>query len=234
MKFDSLVRGVVHERYKRFLADVTLDSGETLTVHCPNTGAMTGCAEPGSVVWLSKSGDPKRKYAYTWELVETAEGLACIASAKANKVVAEALDHGLIADVADYDLVSKEVKYGDNSRADFMLESSIEGKKLYLEVKSVTLCTGDGLGQFPDAVSIRARKHLATLQNVIDSDVRAMLLYCVFHQGINRVAPALTIDPQYAKALNEAKAAGVEVVAYACDISTQGVVLRSPLPVVSV
>ncbi|PID55173.1 MAG: DNA/RNA nuclease SfsA [Gammaproteobacteria bacterium] len=233
MQFNSLVRGVLVKRYKRFLADVELADGSVITAHCPNTGAMTGCGEPGSAVWLSKSDDPKRKYAHTWELVSTPQGLACIASAKANTVVAEALAAGGIAALAGFDTLRREVKYGSGSRADFLLEASATGDRVYIEVKSVTLCAGDGLGLFPDAVSIRARKHLAELQEVIAPGVRAMLLYCVFHQGIDRVAPALAIDPDYGAALAAARAAGVEVVAYGCDISTRGISLASQLPVVS-
>ena len=175
MQFDGLTEGRLLRRYKRFLADVELPGGEVLTAHCPNTGAMTGCAEPGCRVWLSSSTVKTRKYPHTWELVETAGGIACIHSARANKVVREGFASALVPGFEAYPDISSEVKYGQGSRADLLL-SGIRGR-VFVEVKSVTLYRAGGQGAFPDAVSARARKHLVELESVLSGDTRALLFF---------------------------------------------------------
>jgi sugar fermentation stimulation protein A len=224
-----LIEATLLRRYKRFLADVELSTGERLTVHCPNTGAMTGCAEPGRPVWLSHSASKTRKYPHTWELVDTESGLACIHSARANKVVREAVEAGQIPELTGYEEVRSEVKYGRGSRADLVLQGS--GPRCVVEVKSVTLHTADGGGAFPDAVSERARKHLEELQSVVAVGERAIIFFCVFHAGIKRVRAAREIDPAYADALQSALDAGVEALAWGADISPQCIRLARPLPV---
>jgi sugar fermentation stimulation protein A len=228
MQFDNLIQGCLLRRYKRFLADVELSGGEIITVHCPNTGAMTGCAEPGARVWLSTSAVKTRKYPHTWELVDTACGLACIHSAKANQVVREAFAAGLIPGFENYPDISTEVKYGQGSRADLLLRGP-QGR-VFVEVKSVTLCRPGGQGAFPDAVSDRGRKHMRELQSVLAADTRAVLLFCVFHTGINTVSAAGDIDPRYRDALAEAMAAGVQVIARRAKITTEGIELGRALP----
>jgi sugar fermentation stimulation protein A len=228
MQFDNLIEGRLLRRYKRFLADVELSGGDIITVHCPNTGAMTGCAEPGSRVWLSTSTVKTRKYPHTWELVETASGLACIHSAKANQVVREAFAGGLISGFEGYPDIRTEVKYGQGSRADLLLQGA-QGR-VFVEVKSVSLCRAGGVGAFPDAVSERGRKHLQELQSVLDARTRSILFFCVFHAGIDAVCAAGDIDPRYRAALFDAMAAGVQVVAWGADISTAGIVLNRVLP----
>lgn len=228
MRFDALQQGVLLKRYKRFLADVELDSGEVITAHCPNTGAMTGCAEPGSRVWLSLSDSKTRKYPHTWELVETGRGMACVHSAKANTVVREAFEAGLVPGFDDYPQISAEVKYGAGSRVDLLLAG--EAGRVFIEVKSVTLCTDAGWGLFPDAVSDRGRKHLAELAGVAAGDDRALMFYCVFHAGIRGVSAAGEIDPKYRAAMAQAQAAGLEVQAWAADITPAGITLARELP----
>ena len=228
MQFDALLEGRLLRRYKRFLADVELPGGEVITVHCPNTGAMTGCAEPGSRVWLSVSDSKTRKYAHTWELVETSRGMACIHSARANRVVREAFAAGRIPGFGDYPDIHPEVKYGEGSRVDFLLQGDVG--RVFVEVKSVTLCREGGRGAFPDAVSERGRKHLRALQAVRDKTTRAVLFFCIFHRGINTVSAAGDIDPRYRDALQQALAAGVEVQAWGASISPQGIDLLRPLP----
>lgn len=225
--FVDLLEGRLQRRYKRFLADVELPGGETITVHCPNTGAMTGCAEPGSSVWLSRSDVKTRKYPHTWELVATEQGLACIHSAKANAVVREAFAAGVIPGFEDYPRISTEVKYAQGSRADLLLEG--EQGRVFVEVKAVTLCRGGGLGVFPDAVSERARKHLHALESVVDESTRALLMFCSFHQGISHVSAAGDIDGKYRDALGEVMSRGVEVQAWASQVSTAGVQLDHAL-----
>jgi sugar fermentation stimulation protein A len=206
-----------------------MDGGETITVHCPNTGAMTGCAEPGSTVWLSRSDSKTRKYPHTWELVETAAGMACIHSARANKVVMEALRENRVDELADYNLLRSEVKYGEGSRADLLLTDG--GRRCFVEVKSVTLLQQGGIGAFPDAVSTRASKHLRELQTVVENGDRGVIFFCVFHTGIRQVRAAADIDPDYAAALSRALAAGVEALAWGADISAQQIRLQQALPV---
>ena len=228
MRFDALLEGRLLRRYKRFLADVELPDGEIITVHCPNTGAMTGCAVAGSRVWLSLSDVKTRKYPHTWELVETSHGMACIHSARANRVVREAFAAGRIPGFGDYPDIRVEVKYGEGSRVDLLLEG--DAGRVFIEVKSVTLCRAGGRGAFPDAVSERGRKHLRALQAVRDKTTRAVLFFCVLHQGIKSVSTAGDIDPRYRDALREATAAGVEVLAWGAGIGTRGIDLSRALP----
>ena len=229
MDYAGLVEGKLIKRYKRFLADVELPGGEVLTAHCPNTGAMTGCNEPGARVWLSRSDSKTRKYPHTWELVETSRGMACIHSAKANNVVGEAFAAGTVPGFADYPEIAREVKYGEGSRVDLLLSG--EPGRVFIEVKCVTLCRDDGWGQFPDAVSDRGRKHIRELATVAQEEgTRAVLFFCVFHAGVKQVAAAGEIDPRYRDALHEALDVGLEVLAWQADVSPAGVTLARALP----
>jgi sugar fermentation stimulation protein A len=228
MTTDKLIAGTLARRYKRFLADVELEGGETITAHCPNTGAMTGCAEPGSPVWLSRSDSKTRKYPHTWELVKTARGMACIHSARANAVVEEAILAGRIPALEGYAETRREVKYGNGSRADLRLQ---DPGTCTIEVKSVTLCLDGGAGVFPDAVSERARKHLDELRALSEAGERAVIFFCVFHEGIELVRPAWEIDPAYCDALLGAVDAGVEAMAWGAEISPAGIALQRELPV---
>lgn len=222
------VEGRLLRRYKRFLADVELPGGQVITAHCPNTGAMTGCAEPGFPVWLSVSDAKTRKYPHTWELVRTDHGMACVHSARANKVVKEAFAAGLIPGFEAYPEIRTEVKYGQGSRADLLLEGP--GGRVFVEVKSVTLCDSRGQGLFPDAVSERGRKHLAELAGVRDETTRAVMFFCALHEGVQRVSAAGQIDPKYRDTLAQVMDQGVEVMAWGASISTEGLQLCRPLP----
>lgn len=228
MQLPELVEGRLLRRYKRFLADVELANGSVITAHCPNTGAMTGCAEPNSPVWLSVSDSKTRKYPHTWELVQTQHGMACIHSAKANAVVKEALLQGVIPGFDAYPEIRTEVKYGEGSRVDLLLEG--DAKRVYLEVKSVTLCEAGGQGLFPDAVSARGRKHLQELRAVRDADTRAVMFFCVLHEGVSRVSCAGAIDPLYRESMREAIAGGVEVIAWGARVGSSGIELTHALP----
>ena len=222
MNFTPLTRASLMRRYKRFLADVLLPGEDTPTcVHCPNTGAMSGCQTAKSVVWLSYHDSLKRKLAWTWELVETETGLACIHSSRANDVVEEALRLGYFPSLFPTGAeLRREVEIAEGSRADFFIQADVG---LYIEVKSVTLHCGDGAGAFPDAVSARATKHLGELQAAIARGHRAALFFAVLHSGITRVAPAEHIDPTYAAALRQAMASGVEVYTLLNDITVGGI-----------
>ncbi|MAD43629.1 MAG: DNA/RNA nuclease SfsA [Oceanospirillaceae bacterium] len=235
MKYDApLVSGRLLRRYKRFLADIMLDDGREVTAHCPNTGSMKHCADPDSRVWLWDSHNPKRKYQLTWEWVEV-DGCfrACVNTVRANQLVEEALQQGRIQELAgDYD-IRREPRV-DDGRLDFLLTGQQSGDiDTYIEVKSVTLLSESdaGLGSFPDAVTERGLKHLRRLQALKAAGHRALLLFCVPHEGIDRVQAAADIDPAYAAALAEVAASGVEVLAYRVSFSEWGMVLDTRLPV---
>ncbi|MDP6967908.1 MAG: DNA/RNA nuclease SfsA [Gammaproteobacteria bacterium] len=226
-----LQTAVLIKRYKRFLADVATDDGKLLTLHCPNTGSMAACAEPGSRVWYWHSDNAKRKYPCTWELVQVAgQYLACINTQRANSLVVEAITSGTIKELQGYTELQQEVKYGkEGSRVDIVLRGA--GPDCYVEVKNVTWWRGHGRGEFPDAVTDRGRKHLRELCAMVAAGQRAVLLFCAAHTGIQQVAPAWDKDPRYAETLLQAVAAGVEVYAYGADINTQGMILSRALPV---
>lgn len=221
MEFTSpLQRATLIKRYKRFLADIELDDGSVTTIHCANTGAMTGCADPGNTIWYSVSDNPKRKYPYSWELSQNAQGdMICINTAKPNALVVEAIKQGRIPELIGYDSLRTEVKYGsENSRIDVLLESE-DRPKCYIEVKSVTLLEENGQGYFPDAVTTRGQKHLRELMEVSKNGSRALLFFTVLHTGIEKVSSAHHIDAKYSQLLNQAKESGVEILCYKAKLS---------------
>lgn len=211
------------KRYKRFLADVETPQGEILTLHCANTGAMTGCATPGDTVWYSTSANPKRKYPHSWELTQTAAGdWICVNTARANALVAEAIAAGAVAELSAYTNMRSEVRYGqENSRIDLLLQADNRAN-CYIEVKSVTLLQHQH-GYFPDAVTLRGQKHLRELQLQAEQGQRAVLFFAVLHSGITGVSPARHIDPAYADLLEQACASGVEVLCYDAQISPEAI-----------
>lgn len=221
LAYEGLVPGTLLRRYKRFLADVRLADGQEVVAHCPNTGSMKAVDVPGCRVWLSPSDNPKRKLAWTWEWIELPQpdgtvALASVHTGRANRLVEAAIEAGDIAPLAGYQALKREVKITD-ARLDFRLDDPEHGTA-YIEVKQVTLRESDGHGYFPDSVSVRGTKHLRVLQALAEQGERAVLLFCVAHEGIGDVAPAGHIDPTYATALGEAARAGVEVIAYGIDV----------------
>ncbi|MBV7387880.1 DNA/RNA nuclease SfsA [Pasteurellaceae bacterium TAE3-ERU1] len=220
MQLPALQSAIFLRRYKRFLADVVLPDGTQLTLHCPNTGAMTGCADEGDKVWFSTSDNPKRKYAHTWELTEKPNGqLICINTTRANALVKEALQSAVWPELAGYEHLQSEVKYGqENSRIDFLLQGT-ELPDVYVEVKSVTLLSQtqsavnlpNGYGLFPDAVTTRGQKHLRELIAIHRTGARAAVVYAALHSGIHHFMARQPIDPAYAKLLYAAHDTGVEV-----------------------
>ena len=233
MQFTSpLVRGTLLKRYKRFFADILLDSGEVITAHCPNTGAMTGCAEPGFIAWVSQSDNPKRKLKFTWELAVTAQGdWISVNTHRANKLVQSALETHALPGVTDYTEVKREVSPADfHSRFDFCVTRT-DHTPLYIEVKSVTLAQGDE-GYFPDAVTSRGKKHAEELALLAQQGMATSLLFCVQHSGIKNVRLAEHIDPKYATAVRQAAADGVNVFAVGCQISQEKITINQSLPVI--
>ena len=214
-----VLTGSLLKRYKRFLADVVLDDGTVITAHCPNTGRMTTCAEPGYRVALSDSGNPKRKYRYTWELVHNGDCWICVNTGRANEIAFEAVSKDWIPELAGYDEVIREQKFG-NSRFDLLLKT---GENLcYVEVKNVTLLAEDGTYAFPDAVTERGRKHLNELIDVVNAGHRAVMLFVIPRSDGSGFRAAHEIDPKYAEALKNAAACGVELHAWQAEVSPDG------------
>lgn len=223
MRFSApLHPGVLIKRYKRFLADVELASGEAVTAHCPNPGSMMGLKAPGSRCWLSHTDDPRRKLAYTLEVLEADNTLVGINTNRPNRLAEDAIAAGVIPALEGYDSLRREVKYGTNSRIDLLLEDP--GRpSAYVEIKNCHLMRTPGLTEFPDSVTSRGAKHLGELSEMVRQGHRAVQLFIVQRNDCDRLAPADDLDPVYAQALRDAAAAGVEVMAWACAISLEGI-----------
>jgi sugar fermentation stimulation protein A len=235
MRFDPpLARGRLIRRYKRFLADVETGDG-VLTLHCANTGAMSGCSAPGLEVWYSTSSNPERKYAHSLEVVCSPEGRVGVNTARANALVAEALALDRICELRGYAQVRPEVRIPDGAagartgRFDFLLDG--EAGRCWVEVKSLTLCLPQGRGAFPDAVSERALRHVEALARRRRQGERAVLLFCVQHTGVRFATPADEVHPAYGSALRAAERDGVEVLAYGCSIEPAVMEVTAPMPV---
>ncbi|WP_226780229.1 DNA/RNA nuclease SfsA [Oceaniglobus trochenteri] len=226
-----LIAGHLVRRWNRFLCEVTLDSGETVRAHCPNPGAMLGLKDPGLRVWVEPNDDPKRKLRYGWRLVEFADGhWAGIDTAVPNRVVGEALRARAIPELAMYSNTRPEVNYGTKSRVDFLL-SEPGLPNAYVEVKNVHLLRNGSLAEFPDCVTARGARHLHELSLMVAAGHRAVMLYLVQRTDCTALAMAADLDPAYAKAFGDARAAGVEMLCYDTAIGLDGVTLRKALPV---
>jgi sugar fermentation stimulation protein A len=230
-----LIPATLLRRYKRFLADVALDSGETITVHVANPGAMLGLMQPGARVWLSKSANAARKLPYSWELVEVDFGggseLVGINTGHPNFLVAEAIAAGAIPELAGYATVRREVKYGRNSRVDFLLEDPAR-PPCYVEIKNVHLMRSHGLAEFPDSVTKRGAKHLGELAQVAAGGARAVMLYLIQIGSAARFALARDIDPAYGAAFDRARASGVEAIARRCLLTCERIAIADRVPIV--
>lgn len=221
--YPSLSPGILVKRYKRFLADIELANGEMITAHCPNTGPMTGVCEVGAEVYLSKSDNPKRKLAYTWEMIQVGDTWVGVNTSLPNRVIKQALTEKIFPDfAADYDTIKPEVPYGKNnkSRIDFVLTSPTQ-KSIYLEVKNTTLAWGN-LAQFPDTVTTRGQKHLQELMDLLP-EARAVMLYFINRGDCAHFSPGDDYDPVYGQLLRRAIAAGVEVMPCRFEVSPLGV-----------
>ena len=236
MIFDPpLVRGRLSQRYKRFLADIVLDDGTEITAHCPNPGAMIGLNMPGLTCWLSKSPDPKRKLPYTWELVEVPGAksgeltLTGLNTMHPNRLVAEALAADTIPELTGYASHRREVRYGTNSRVDFLLETP-GWAPCWLEVKNCHLRRTGTLAEFPDCVAARSLKHLKELTAMVEAGERAVMLFVIQRTDCDAFSACHDLDPAYAAGLGLAAAAGVEVLCYDCDISPAAVRIARRIP----
>ncbi len=224
----ELTEGILIKRYKRFLADVRLDTGEVVTAHCANTGAMHECSEPGRKVWLSFHDKPGRKYKYSWDIIDMGTSLVGVSTSVPNRLVKLSVEAGLIDELKGYDLIKSEVKSGKDSRLDLALYAA--GRRdCYIEIKNSTLVK-DGLACFPDAVTTRGLKHLVELQRLVKEDKRCVMFYLVQRMDAMRFEPAHHIDPIYCAELIKAEKAGVEILVYDVSISTEVIKLGKRLP----
>jgi sugar fermentation stimulation protein A len=234
MKFKHpLIPGKLVKRYKRFLADVELESGEIVTAHCANSGSMLSVNEVGARVWLSPANDPKRKLKYTWELIQIGNALVGINTQHPNALVAEAIEAGQITELVGYDSLKREVKYGQNSRIDILLESA-DKPKCYVEVKNTTMrrdLRAGAAAEFPDSVTARGAKHLIELSDMVKQGHRAVMFYLVQRDDADAFTVAADIDPIYGGHLEKAMKAGVEVVAYTCRLSPEEIRVTNPVEV---
>ncbi|MEM6896105.1 MAG: DNA/RNA nuclease SfsA [Pseudomonadota bacterium] len=232
MRFQTpLVKGRLLRRYKRFLADVALESGEEVTAHCPNPGSMMGLREPGLRVWVEPNDDPRKKLNYAWRVCQLADGtMVGIDTAVPNRVAKEALDARQVPALAAYRSVRPEVAYGTRSRVDFLLtEPGLPDA--YVEIKNVHLLRQDDWAEFPDCVTERGTKHLRELMEVKAQGARAVMLYVIQHEGCARFRIAEDLDPAYAAAFEEARAAGVEMLARRCHVTLTGITLGPAIPI---
>ncbi len=232
MKFpDPLIRGTLIKRYKRFLADILLESGEVVIAHCANTGSMLSLNEPGAEVWLSPARNPKRKLKYTWELVRIGNGLVGINTSLPNTLVEEAINNAAISELTGYTTLSREVKYGNSSRIDILLEDK-NRPCCYVEIKSVTMkrdLSPQAPAEFPDSVTARGSKHLNELTSQVKAGDRAVMLYLVQREDSANMKIANDIDPAYAKNLKAAIANGVEAIVYTCKLSPEEIFVTSAI-----
>jgi sugar fermentation stimulation protein A len=224
MKFATpLIPGILIQRYKRFLADVTIAGGVTVTATCPNTGSMLGLTKPGSTVWLSESDAPTRKYRHTWEMIEADLGkgpqLVGINTVRPNRLVGEAIEAGSIPELAGYASLRREVKYGINSRIDLLLTGGPDPRPCYVEIKNVHLMRAHGHAEFPDSKTERGAKHLRELAGMVAEGHRAVMMFLVQRGDAERFSLAADIDPAYAAAFQTAAASGVEMLSYRCRMS---------------
>lgn len=235
MKFETpLISGKLIKRYKRFLADVELEDGKIITAHCANSGSMLSLNVPGARVWLTPNDDPKRKLKYTWEIIEIGKAMVGINTQHPNRIVAEAIEAGEIPELTGYKNLKREVKYGENSRIDILL-SGPNKPDCYVEVKNVTMKRGKNKNdpaEFPDAVTARGSKHLVELAGMVKAKKRAVMFYLVQRTDGKSFTLASDIDPVYAKEFNKARKAGVEIIAYGCQITPNKISISGPCAIV--
>ena len=228
LTWPELTPGVLLKRYKRFLADVKLDTGEIVTAHCPNTGSMKGCSEPGRMVYLSSHNNPKRKYKYTWELIAMPTSLVGVNTLVPNRLVFKSIEQKLIPELSRYNRIRREVKIGEHSRIDLVLTDA-DAKQCYVEIKNCTL-VNEAVAQFPDAVTSRGLKHIIELENLVKAGHRCMMFYFIQRMDARVFRPADHIDPEYGCRLRQAVEKGVEILAYDVRIDLQGIELNKKIP----
>ena len=231
MKFTrSLVKGKLIKRYKRFFTDVQLPK-EVVTAHCPNTGSMKGLMDEGNDVYLLPNNNPKRKLKYGLEIIKTRKNLVGVNTHFANKITQHALDNNLIKELKDNDLIKPEVFFNKETRFDFLIKKNKH--KIFLEVKNVTLFRNKDTAEFPDAITSRGSKHLLTLIKAIKKGYKAYLLFLIQIENIKYFKIAKDIDPEYYKNFLLAKKAGVNFLAYRCNISSEKIFIDKKIKIIN-
>jgi sugar fermentation stimulation protein A len=225
-----LLEATFLRRRQRFLADFSLSDGSEVTAHCANPGSMATCLEPGARSLLTAVARPERRLPYTWQVGTVAGARILVNPVLANGVVAEAIQRGWLPELAGYDVVEREVRFGEGTRFDLCLRRG--ERRCFVEVKSVTLLLGPGRAGFPDSVTARGTRHLATLEQVVAGGDRAVQLFVVAREGARSMAPADAIDPRYGAALRGAATAGVEVLAYGTRFGRRSIRLGERVPLV--
>jgi sugar fermentation stimulation protein A len=228
----ELTPGTLEKRYKRFLADVKLNSGELVTAHCANSGTMKECSEPGRPVYLSFHDNPKRKLKYTWEMIKMPTSLVGVNTMVPNRLVKKSIEDGIVEQLQDYENVKAEVKVSDRSRLDLLLTKG-DKEKCFVEVKNCTLVKEE-IAYFPDAVTTRGRKHLMELQRLAKEGNRSIIFFLVQRMDAKAFSPADNIDPAYAKELRKAKNNGVEIIVYDVIINLNRIVLGKTIPQIDI
>ena len=228
MLWPNLVRGILVRRYKRFMVDVKLQNGHMVTAHCPNTGSMRACCEPGRPAYLSRHNSPARRLPYTFEIIEMPASLVGVNTAVPNRLVREAINDGTMQGLSGYDILRAEVRYGANSRIDLLLESQKRGR-CFVEIKNCSLVE-QGIAYFPDAVTARGLKHLHELQQQAQEGHRCVMFYLIQRTDAHLFKPADLVDPEYGSALRAAVQHGVEIMAWDVKISLEEIVIRNPVP----
>ncbi|TFG91175.1 MAG: DNA/RNA nuclease SfsA [Syntrophobacterales bacterium] len=225
----ELIPGRLIKRYKRFLADVELEDGAVVTAHCPNSGSMTACSEPGRPVYLSRHDDPRRKLKYTWEIIQMPDSLVGVNTLVPNRLVKTSLENGMVAELAGYEEICSEVQTSKGSRLDLLLTDS-QGARCFVEIKNCTL-VNDGVACFPDAVTQRGRKHLKELERLTAEGNRCVMFYCIQRMDAECFRPADQIDAAYGEALREAHLnGGVEILVYDVWMDLERIVLNRKIP----
>ena len=227
----SLVKGKLIKRYKRFFTDVKLDK-EIVTAHCPNTGSMKGLLDEGNDVYLLPNNDPKRKLKYGLEIIKTRKNLVGVNTHMANRIAQHALENNLIKELKNSDLIKPEVFFNKETRFDFLIEKNKQ--KSFVEVKNVTLFRNEDTAEFPDAVTSRGTKHLLTLIDAIKKGYKSYLLFLVQIQNMEKFKIAKDVDAEYYKNYIIAKKAGVNFLAYRCDISSKKIFIDKKLKIIDV
>jgi sugar fermentation stimulation protein A len=228
LAWPPLIPGILIKRYKRFMADITLTSGRTVTAHCPNSGSMQACCEPGRPVYMSFHDHPRRKLKYTWELIEMPASIVGINTQVPNRLVAKSIEAGLVPDLNGYDSISREIKTSKKTRLDILLNKG-EKNRCYVEIKNCTLVE-DGVARFPDAATSRGLKHLVELKSLISEGFRGVIFYVIQRMDAITFQPADHIDPAYGKELRRALEHGVEILVYDTQIDLETIRLNRKIP----
>ena len=229
LRWPRLIQGTLVCRYKRFLADVKLRNGHVVTAHCPNSGSMRSCSEPGRPAFISRQNRPGRKLLYTWEMIQMPGSLVGVNTMVPNRLVRREIEGGAVPELAGYPRVRAEVPYGHRSRVDLLLER--DGERCFVEIKNCTLVEGS-TALFPDAVTARGLKHLHELADQVRAGHRAVIFFLIQRMDANRFAPADRIDPAYGEGLRQAVKDGVEALAYDVALDLEGIRIRRPVPLV--